>query len=114
MDPAEPVTARAYAGVAAALARRPPRARAAVAAAVSAPVLRALTAHWLGARSGRGGTADLAELEVHLHRARVSVPDLTGWADSLGRFARRHIESALGDRDPALAADWRALRQRKA
>lgn len=113
MDPQDPLTTRARASVARELARRSPRSRAAVLAASSEPVRRALTIHWLDANPDRDARADLAEVEVHLHRAQTSVPRLTEWADALGRFARRHAESALADRDPTLAADWRALRRRK-
>jgi hypothetical protein len=112
MDPAEPLTLRVYASVSDALAGRPARVRADILTAASDPVRAGLTGHWLGA--DRHGRADLAEIEVRLDRARAPVPDLTAWGDGLGRFARRHVESALTDRDPELASAWRALRRRGA
>jgi GTPase-associated protein 1, N-terminal domain type 2/GTPase-associated protein 1, middle domain len=113
MDPADPVTGRARASVAAALARRPPRSRAAVLAAASGELRAALVAHWLDAGPGRYDRADLAEIEVRLDQAGAPEGRLTDWADGLGWLTRRNVESALGDRDPGLAAAWRALRRRR-
>jgi hypothetical protein len=96
------------------LADRPARSRAAILAAASDSVRADLTGHWVAAGDGRTGRVDLAEIEVRLHRARTPVSRLTEWADNLGRFARRHVESGLTDRDPQLASAWRALRRREA
>jgi hypothetical protein len=112
MDPAEPLTARVYASVAGALAGRSARVRADILTAASDPVRAGLTGHWLD--TDRHGRVDLAEIEVRLDRARTPIPGLTEWGDGLGRFARRHVESALTDRDPKLASAWRALRRRGA
>jgi hypothetical protein len=112
LDPAHPLTGRVYASVAGALGRRSPRSRAAVLAAATDPVRTGLAGHWVDADQGRNGRVDLAEIEVRLDRARTHIARLTEWADGLGRFARRHVESALIDRDPELAAAWRALRRR--
>ncbi|MGI5230523.1 hypothetical protein [Actinoallomurus sp. CA-142502] len=114
MDAGDPLTGRVCASVAAALTERPARSRAEVLAATTDTVRRELTGHWLDAGPGRDDRVDLAEIEVRLHRARTPVPRLTAWGDGLGRFARRHVESALTDRDPALASAWRALRRRGA
>jgi hypothetical protein len=112
MDPGDPLTGRARASMAGALARRSPRSRAEVLAAAPDAVRTGLAAHWLDAEPDRSARADLAEIEVRLDRAGAPVARLTEWADGLGRFARRHVESALTDRDPKLAAAWRALRRR--
>jgi hypothetical protein len=112
MDPADPLTARVYASVADALAGRSARVRADILTAANGPVRTGLTGHWLD--TDRHGRVDLAEIEVRLDRARAPVPWLTEWGDGLGLFARRHVESALTDRDPKLASAWRALRRRGA
>jgi hypothetical protein len=112
LDSRDPLTARVLAGVASALAGRSPRSRADILAAASGTVRTGLAGHWLGTDPDRSGRVDLAEIEVRLHRAGKSVARLTAWADGLGRFARRHVESALTDRDPDLAGAWRALRRR--
>jgi hypothetical protein len=112
MDPADPLTARVYASVAEALTGRSARARADILTAASDPVRAGLIGRWLD--TDRHGRVDLAEIEVRLDGARTPVPGLTEWGDGLGRFARRHVESALTDRDPKLASAWRALRRRGA
>jgi hypothetical protein len=112
MDASDPLTGRVYANVAGALAGRSARVRADILAAAPDPVRTGLTGHWLD--TDRNGRVDLAEIEVRLHRARTPVPGLTEWGDGLGRFARRHVESALTDRDPKLASAWRSLRRRGA
>ncbi|GAA4494668.1 hypothetical protein GCM10023191_034240 [Actinoallomurus oryzae] len=114
MDAGDPLTDRVCASVAGALTARPARSRAEVLAAATDAVRRELAGHWLDAGPDRDDRVDLAEIEVRLHRARTPVPRLTAWGDGLGRFARRHVESALTDRDPALASAWRALRRRGA
>jgi hypothetical protein len=114
MDARDPLTGRVCASVAGALTARSARSRAEVLAAATDAVRRELTGHWLDAGPDRDDRVDLAEIEVRLHRARTPVPRLTAWGDGLGRFARRHVESALTDRDPALASAWRALRRRGA
>lgn len=112
MEARDPLTGRARASVAEALARRPARSRAEILLAASESVRSGLAGHWLDADHDKGGRVDLAEIEVRLHRARKPVARLTEWNDGLGRFARRHVESALTDRDPELASAWRALRRR--
>jgi hypothetical protein len=114
MDARDPLTGRVCEGVAGALADRPARSRAEVLAAAPETVRERLTGHWLDAASGREDRVDLAEIEVRLHQAGTPVPRLSEWGDDLGRFARRHVESALTDRDPGLASAWRALRRRGA
>jgi len=114
MDSSDPLTGRVCASVAGALARRSARSRADILAAASDTVRSGLAGHWLDAGSGKGARVDLAEIEVRLHHARKPVARLTEWGDGLGRFARRHVESALTDRDPHLASAWRALRRRGA
>ncbi|HEY0540442.1 MAG TPA: hypothetical protein VGD53_18880 [Actinoallomurus sp.] len=114
MDARDPLTERVCAGVAGALADRPARSRAEILAAAPETVRERLTGHWLDAASGREDRVDLAEIEVRLHQAGTPVPRLSEWGDDLGRFARRHVESALTDRDPGLASAWRALRRRGA
>lgn len=114
LDACDPLTDRVCASVAGALAHRPARERAEIVAAASDTVRAGLTGHWLDAGPDKGGRVDLAEIEVRLHQARKPVARLTEWADGLGRFARRHVESALTDRDPQLASAWRALRRRGA
>ncbi|MDN3352215.1 hypothetical protein [Actinomadura sp. DC4] len=114
MDSADPLTGRVCASVAGALAERSARSRAAILAASPDTVRADLTGHWLDAGGDRMSRVDLAEIEVRLHRAHAPVSRLTAWGDGLGRFARRHVESALTDRDPQLASAWRALRRRGA
>jgi hypothetical protein len=114
MDARDPLTGRARASVAGVLARRTARSRAEILAAAPEPVRSGLAGHWLDTHQDKSGRVDLAEIEVRLHRARAPVPRLTEWNDGLGRFARRHVESALTDRDPELASAWRALRRRGA
>jgi hypothetical protein len=114
MDAGDPLTGRVRASVADALAGRSARSRAAILTAATDTVRAELTGHWLEAGGDRTGRVDLAEIEVRLDEARTPVSRLTAWGDGLGRFARRHVESALTDRDPQLAAAWRALRRRGA
>jgi hypothetical protein len=114
MDAGDPLAGRVRASVAGALTERSARSRAEILAAASDTVRAGLTGHWLDAGPDRDDRVDLAEIEVHLDRARTPVARLTEWGDGLGRFARRHVESALTDRDPQLAAAWRALRRRGA
>jgi hypothetical protein len=114
MDAGDPLAARVRASVAGALTGRSARSRAEILAAASDTVRTGLTGHWLDAGPDREDRVDLAEIEVHLHRARAPVARLTEWGDGLGRFARRGVESALTDRDPQLTAAWRALRRRGA
>lgn len=113
LDAGDPLTARVCASVAGALAHRSARHRADILITASDTVRNRLTRHWLGADLRKGDRVDLAEIEVRLHDARTPVPRLTAWGDGLGRFARRHVESALTDRDPHLASTWRALRRRE-
>lgn len=103
---------RVWASLARGLAGRSAGWRAALLGAVSEPVRDGLIERWIAAASGRGELADLGEIEVRLHRAGIASGRLAGWADGLGRLARRHVESALAGRE--LAADWRALRRRGA
>ncbi len=112
MPAGDPVTARVHANAAVALARRSPRSRADILVAVPETVRSALAGHWLDADVDRHGRVDLAEIEVRLDQAGTPVARLTEWADTLGRFARRQVESALTDRDPGLGPAWRALRRR--
>jgi hypothetical protein len=114
MDARDPLTGRVCASVAGALAGRSARSRAAILTAASDAVRADLTGHWVEVGGDRTGRVDLAEIEVRLDRARTPVSRLTAWGDGLGRFARRHVESALTDRDPQLASAWRALRRRGA
>lgn len=113
-DAGDPLARRVCASLADAFAGRSARSRAAILAAASETVRARLADRWIDSGPGREGRVDLAEIEVRLHRARTPVTRLTEWADDLGRFARRHVESALTDRDPQLAAAWRALRRRGA
>ncbi len=112
MDDRDPLTERVRESVAGALAGRSARSRAKILTAASAGVRVGLAAHWLDTATDREGRVDLAEIEVRLHRAHTPVSRLTEWNDALGRFARRHVESGLTDRDPGLALAWRALRRR--
>ncbi|WP_433173257.1 hypothetical protein [Actinoallomurus sp. CA-150999] len=105
---------RALAGVARVLAGRTPLARARVLIAAPGAVRDALIRHWLAAGLDRRARADLAEIGVRLADANVTAAPLERWADGLGRFGRRQIESALADRDPGLAAAWRGSRRRGA
>ena len=114
MDGRDPLTGRVRASVAGALAGRSARSRAAILTAVPDTVRADLAGHWLEVGGDRTGRVDLAEIEVRLDQARTPVSRLTAWGDGLGRFARRHVESGLTDRDPELAAAWRALRRRGA
>ena len=114
MDSGDPLTGRVCASVAVALAQRSARSRADILTAASDTVRSGLAGHWLDTAPGKGARVDLAEIEVRLHHARKPVARLTEWGDGLGRFARRHVESALTDRDPHLASAWRALRRRGA
>jgi hypothetical protein len=114
LDSGDPLTARVCASVAEALTRRPARSRAGILVAASDTVRSGLADHWLDADLDKRARVDLAEIEVRLHHARKPVARLTEWGDGLGRFARRHVESALTDRDPELASAWRALRRRGA
>jgi hypothetical protein len=114
MDARDPLTGRVCASVAGALAGRSARSRAAILTAASDTVRADLTGHWVEVGGDRTGRVDLAEIEVRLDQARTPVSRLTAWGDGLGRFARRHVESALTDRDPQLASAWRALRRRGA
>jgi hypothetical protein len=114
MDARDPLTGRVCASVAGALAGRSARSRAAILTAAPDTVRADLTGHWLEVGGDRSGRVDLAEIEVRLDRARTPVSRLTAWGDGLGRFARRHVESGLTDRDPQLASAWRALRRRGA
>ncbi|MCO5993281.1 GAP1-N2 domain-containing protein [Actinoallomurus rhizosphaericola] len=107
----DPLHERAMAGVARFLAGRSPAARARVLAAVPDIVRDGLLEPWLAAGLDRRGRADLAEVGARLAEAGVTVAALDVWADGLGRFARRQVESALTDRDPRLAAAWRRARR---
>ncbi len=106
-----PPAARARAAVARALRGRSPTYRARVLAAVPAAVRDDVTGHWVAAGPGRREAVDLAEIEARLAAAEVSSAPLRAWADGLGRFARRRVESALTERDPGLAAAWRSRRR---
>jgi hypothetical protein len=114
LDARDPLSGRVCASVAGALAGRSARSRAAILTAASDTVRADLTGHWLEVGADRTGRVDLAEIEVRLDQARTPVSRLTAWGDGLGRFARRHVESALTDRDPKLASAWRELRRRGA
>ncbi|GAA4627166.1 hypothetical protein GCM10023196_038300 [Actinoallomurus vinaceus] len=114
LRPGEPLAERALAGVARVLAGRSPLARTRVLAAAPGAVRDALIRHWLAAGPDRRARADLAEIGVRLADANVTAAPLEEWADGLGRFARRQIESALADRDPWLAAAWQGSRRRGA
>jgi len=114
MDADDPLTGRVCASVADALATRSARSRAEILTAASDTVRTGMTGRWLAAGTDRTARIDLAEIEVRLDRARTPVSRLTEWGDGLGRFARRHVESGLTDRDPKLASAWRALRRRGA
>jgi hypothetical protein len=114
MDARDPLTGRVCASVAGALAGRSARSRAEILTAASDTVRTDLTGRWLDVSADRTSRVDLAEIEVRLDRARTPVSRLTEWGDGLGRFARRHVESGLTDRDPKLASAWRALRRRGA
>jgi hypothetical protein len=111
LDARDPLTGRVCASVAGAFAPRSARSRAEILAAASDTVRTGLATHWIDAGPDRSGRVDLAEIEVRLHHARKPVARLTQWGDGLGWFARRHVESALTDRDPQLASAWRALRR---
>ncbi|GAB3968497.1 hypothetical protein GCM10029978_038040 [Actinoallomurus acanthiterrae] len=114
LRPGEPPAERALAGVARVLAGRTPPARARVLVAAPGAVRDAVIRHWLAAGPDRRARADLAEIGVRLADANVTAAPLEEWADGLGRFGRRQIESALADRDPWLAAAWRGSRRRGA
>ncbi len=113
MPAGDPVTARVHASVAAALTVRSARSRAAILAAATDDVRTTLAGHWLDADHDRKDRADLAEIEARLDRAGIRVTRLTEWADGLGRFTKRQVESTLTDRDPDLGPAWRALRRRE-
>jgi hypothetical protein len=102
---------RALAGAARVLAGRSPQWRARVLLAAPGTVRDDLVRWWLAAEQDRRGRADLAEIAASLAEADVTVAPLDAWADGLGRFARRQVESALTDRDPRLAAAWRRVRR---
>lgn len=110
--PGRPLDERVLAGIARTLALRPPASRAGVLTAVPEAVRDGLIRHWL-ADPDRHGRADLAEIEVRLAEAGATAAPLEAWADGLGRFARRQVESSLTDRYPRLAAAWRRSRRRR-
>ncbi|MCO6005018.1 hypothetical protein NE236_08490 [Actinoallomurus purpureus] len=112
--PGGPLDERVLAGVARMLAGRSPLSRVRVLIATPDAVRDALIRHWLAAGPDRHGRADLAEIGVRLADANIPATLLEEWADGLGRFDRRRIESALADRDPRLAAAWRGSRRRGA
>jgi hypothetical protein len=102
---------RALAGAARVLAGRSPQWRTRVLLAAPGAVRDDLVRWWLAADHDRRGRADLAEIAASLAEAGVAVTALEEWADGLGRFARRQVESALTDRDPRLATAWRRARR---
>ncbi|MEV5749041.1 hypothetical protein AB0L00_14585 [Actinoallomurus sp. NPDC052308] len=107
----EPLHERALAGVSRVFAGRSPAARARMLVAAPEAVRDDLAEPWPAADLDRHGRTDLAEVEARLTEAGVTVAALAAWADGLGRFARRQVESALTDRDPRLAAAWRRARR---